>query len=58
LGAAEKDSADLATQHGKDKTGIFLTESKAVEVANKLEAARREDAGAEAIVATHISTYE
>jgi len=45
LGAAEKDSGDLATQHGKDKTGIVLTESKAVEVANKLEAARREDAG-------------
>jgi hypothetical protein len=45
LGAAEKDSGDLATQHGKDKTGIVLTESKALEVANRLEAARREDAG-------------
>jgi hypothetical protein len=27
LGAAEKDSGDLATQHGKDKTGIVLAES-------------------------------
>lgn len=40
LGAAEKKSRDLTTQHGKDKTAIVLTESKVVEVANKLEAAR------------------
>jgi hypothetical protein len=41
LGAAEKDSGDFATQHGKDKTGIVLAESKAVEVANQAEAPSR-----------------
>jgi hypothetical protein len=40
LGAAEKESRDLTTQDSKDKTAIVLTESKVVEVANKLEAAR------------------
>jgi len=36
--AAEKESRDLTTQHGKDKTAIILTESEVVEVSNKLEA--------------------
>jgi hypothetical protein len=38
LRAAEKESRDLTTQHGKDKTAIILTESEVVELSNKLEA--------------------